>query len=118
MRRLTLAGVVLLAACGSAGEVTTTVAPAPIVTAPATTTTTPTAPAVPREDLVQIIAIDEIFTTERRVEICLMMLEMFAAGLSKDLIVQLGIDSFREGFPTLNKAGEGVLRSILEGCLP
>lgn len=112
----------LISACGGSSEpqqpaTTTTVAVT--TTAPPATTTTTVAPTTThdREEEIQVAAITQMFPAERRVEICLMQLKMLNGGLPASMIIDLGVESFAEGFGTLKPKAEQLLRQILGECL-
>jgi hypothetical protein len=118
MKTTIIAGAVLLAACGGTTATSDTTTTTMATTTVATTTTT-SAPAttVDQDERIQVMLIESMFTAERQVEICLMMLDMRAGGLQERMIVDLGVESFASGMDDpLFPAGEDALRDILWGC--
>jgi hypothetical protein len=122
MKRLVITGAVLLAACGGtqvaemtvSETTTTTVAPTTTTTtvAPTTTTTTP----ADLDEIIQVLAILDTFTEEATENICRSMRDARRSGLSENLIIGMGVESFEEGFGSLKREALDTLVTILRGC--
>jgi hypothetical protein len=120
MKRLMMLGLLGLAACAGPSTPTTSTSTSTSTTSTTTSTTSTTvAPTttVDEVELRQVLAISATFTAEKRVDLCLSMLRMSQGGLPKSMIVDLGVETFAEGFGDLRPRAEAILRDILGECL-
>jgi hypothetical protein len=118
---LVAATLITLTACGSASEQVAPASTAPDTTTSTTTTTVPpstTTTTVDQDELVQVLSIAATFTAEKRVELCLSMLRARSSGLPRQMIIDMGVESFEEGFGGLKPEALKTLMTILEECLP
>lgn len=115
MRRFTIAGVLLLAACGG-----TEVAPATTTSTTSTTTTTTTTVAptttVDRRAELEIAAIDHVLDAGQLAKLCLLQLQMRDGGLPEEMIIEVGIDALLEGSPHMSPEGQEHARELLWRC--